>query len=64
MNKKKHILNLAEFLFAEDKEDDECVGYLPIEVDKPEIEKMHSMYIQKLINMYEKIRKWHKRYVQ
>ena len=38
---KRNFHNLTEFLFSEDKDDDECVGYLPIEVDHMEIERMH-----------------------
>lgn len=41
----KKLGNLTEFLFAEDKDDEECVGYLPIEVDKNEIEKTYNLYI-------------------
>jgi len=41
----KKLGNLTEFLFAEDKDDEEFVGYLPIEVDKNEIEKTYNLYI-------------------
>ena len=50
-------------MFAEDKEDEECVGYLPIEVDKNDLEKTYNYYIQSLINSYEYIRKKYKHYI-
>ena len=33
--------SLTELLFSEDKEDENSVGYLPIEVDSKEVEKVH-----------------------
>ena len=39
---KKKFTNLTEYLFADDKDDDECVGYIPIEVESLEIEKIHG----------------------
>jgi hypothetical protein len=54
----KKIDSLTEFLFSDDKDDeDDKVGYLPIELEQKEIEKVHHIFIQSLINMYEKLRK-------
>lgn len=44
-NTKRKFQNLTEFLFSEDKDDEESIGYLPIEVDHLEIERMHQVYI-------------------
>lgn len=45
LRNKKKFLNLTEFLFADDRDDDEGVGYIPIEIDLLEIEKMHNIYV-------------------
>ena len=58
--KKRNLVkmeSLTELLFSEDKEDENSVGYLPIEVDIKEVEKVHHLYIQSLINTYEKLKK-------
>lgn len=55
--------NLTEFLFAEDIEDDEVSGYLPIEVDIKDIERVHHVYISSLISIYEKLRIIYSRYL-
>ena len=39
------------------------MGYLPIELDQKEIERIHAIYIQGLINMYERLKKTYKKYV-
>jgi hypothetical protein len=37
----KKIDNLAEFLFSDDIDEDERVGYLPIELEQKDIEKVY-----------------------
>lgn len=55
---------LTELLFSDDKEDEEGVGYLPVEVDMKDIEKVHLIYISPLINVYEKLKKTYGKYVK
>lgn len=50
-------------MFSDDKEDDDSVGYIPIEVDAHDIEKTHSLYIQSLINMHDKLKVQYKKYL-
>jgi hypothetical protein len=61
---KRKVESLTEFLFSEDREDEESVGYLPIEVDQTDIEKVHHTYIQSLINVYEKLKKHYRKVIQ
>ena len=51
-------------MFSDDKEDEEGVGYLPVEVDMKDIEKVHLVYISPLINVYEKMKKTYGKYVK